>query len=225
MEKLLTKLDELNQLDQELGEKIEKLQTARANCQSLKTAISIIASLKSAETSIRGITSAFTRILNSELDGLSVTREGFDTFIRLLNTDEYIRGYERGGNDIFGPHPREHKLDVYYLTLGQGIVLEVRFRETTIQNSQEPVQTALNILAYTDSQDLTVSVDSESYRWPVINVLRQDGIGIFKSNAAEEYTSLNSQKLNDAITPISADTLAERFLELTQKPEEKEKTI
>lgn len=200
--------------NQELTKKMNSLQAELGICKRQKEVISIIKSLKS----IGNLSTGY----NVVMDGLKISSEGITDFISLLDSSEYLKGYSSGGNDIFGAYPKKHKYDVYYLTLCPSIVLELKFRETEIMEHTKPIKESdLTILAFADLQDLSIKVDEHTYGWPRIEILRQNGNGVFNSNTTHEYLRFNNQKLGEALVPISVDDLANRFFDVLQNQEEK----
>lgn len=201
-------MDGIEVLNQELTERINTLQTELDNNKRQKVAVSIIKSLKSAEN----LNPGYNLVMNAENDNLEVSPEGIATFVDLLDSSEYIKGHNTGGNDFLGEHPREHTYDVYYLTMGPGILLEFTFRQTEIKGYAEEIKSYdLTIRSYNDSEDLSVKADSK-HGWPTVDFLRQNGTSVFESPTFEETLALNGKKLNDALVPVSPEDLANRFL-------------
>ncbi len=179
-----------------------------------KEVLSVIASLKSVNNSRRGY--------NGIGPVINISRESFNDFISLLSPDEYLKGYSSGGRDIFGEHPEKYIFDNYYLSLGLGVVLELSFCETEIKGYPNSIkESALFITSFTDSQDLFIKVDSETYGFPVIEILDQNGKSVFHSNTTNEYLKFANQGLNEALRPLSVEELTSRFLDSLQIEEKK----
>lgn len=179
-----------------------------------KEVLSVIASLKSVNNSRRGY--------NGIGPVINISRESFNDFISLLSPDEYLKGYRSGGRDILGEHSEKYIFDNYYLSLGLGVVLELSFCETEIEGYPDSIkESALFITSFTDSQDLFIKVDSETYGFPVIEILDQNGKSVFHSNTTNEYLKFANQGLNEALRPLSVEELTSRFLDPLQIEEKK----
>jgi len=201
---------DLDALNRDLSERMVSLQTEYDNCRRQKEVISIIRSLKNVATLKPGFVC---------LPDLSVSRDGFSAFIGLLNSVEYLKGFNSGGNDVFGEHPRLHKYDNYYLTLGPGIVLELSFCETEMKVSGNSIKECeLTITSYQSSQNLCIRAVGEDV--PTIEILTKDGSRIFGSITTKEFLASNGKQLNEAIIPVAPDDLVNRFFNMIKSPEE-----
>lgn len=191
-------------LYQELTNKIDGLKNELDNCERQKEVISIIMSLKPIESLEEGYHSVTT--------DMNISREGINDFINLLSPNEYLKGHSSGGNGFFNSPLKEHKFDYYYLTLGIGIGLELKFCET--KGFPEDIkETSLSISAYIDSQDLGIIVALEKSGWARIQIFDQDDCVNFESNTITEYLRFNNRRLNEVLTPISTEDLFSRFLD------------
>lgn len=144
-------------------------------------------------------------LYRNTLSNLLISRESFNTFIGLLNSDEYLKGFYK--DDDFTS-------DEYFLTLGQGIVLEVSLTE--IKRTKE---TVFGILAYEVPKKISIAVNTQTDKWPVMKILAEDGT-VYRTNVTNEYVQYNGRNLDDVITPISIDVLTQRFVETAQKPKD-----
>ena len=143
---------DIDVFNQELSERINNLQTELDNCRRQKDVIAIIRSLKSFVNPRQGYES----VMNTR----SISPGAFYTFISLLNSSEYIRGFSntRGGSST---RLESSKYDQYFLTLGEGIVLIVNFCETEIKEYEgSSIKYDLTVRAYVDSHDLCVETIS-----------------------------------------------------------------
>lgn len=211
-------IDELNNA---FTESVNRVSEEIDKAKKKREPLSIIAHLKSIGAPDVGYNS----VMNSKLEGIKISRQGFEDFIGLLDSNEYIKGYTNGGNDYFGKHPRIHRYDQYYITLGIGTILELSFCETFCESQTVPVASSLNIVSYVCPQDLDIKVDAKTGGFSVIKFLNQDGTNVFDSNTTDEYLNLDGQKLSESLSPISADVLGYRLTQMLQKQEQAEKQM
>jgi len=207
--------NELSTMQTELSEKVNNLEAALKDATISKEVITMLLSLECAKDL------DFKRIRQDEslsfygndpgpfrnmLSNLFISREGFNAFISLLNSDEYLKGI--CSNDYFTG-------DEYFLTLGQGIILSVSFGEIELTK-----ETIFGIFADEVSQNVSIAVDSQTNKCPVIRILAEDGDEIFSAYTTDEYANYNGQNLDDVLTPISVDVLTQRYVETLQKPKD-----
>ncbi len=205
---------EIEDLEQELTKRINSLKTELDISIRQKEVLSVIGSLKSINNSRRGY--------NGIEPAINISRESFNDFISLLSPDEYLKGYSSGGRNFFDGHSEKYIFDKYYLSLGPGVVLELSFCETEINGYSNSIkESELFISSFTDSQDLFIKVDSETYGFPVIEILDQNGKSVFQSNTTDEYLKFANQGLNEALRPILVEDLTSRFLNPLQIEEKK----
>lgn len=191
-------------LYQELTSKIDSLKNELDTSERRKEVISIIMSLKPIESLEEGYHYVTT--------DMNISREGINDFINLLSPNEYLKGHNSDAGPLASPL-QERKFDYYYLTLGIGIGLELKFCETKTKGFPEDIkETSLSINAYIDSQDLGIIVTREKSGWPRIQIFDQDDCVNFAANTTEEYLKFDNQRLNEALTPISVEDLFSRFL-------------
>lgn len=206
---------DIDVLNQELSERINNLQTDLDNCKRQKEVITIIRSLKSFVPR-----QGYETVMNTR----SISQDAFNTFISLLNSSEYIRGFSnaRGGSST---RLESRKYDQYFLTLGEGIILIVNFCETEIKEHEgSSIKYDLTVRAYVDFHDLCVETISEpGWPDPVIVIRKQDGSRVYDTNTTYESLTLNGQrqKLNEVLIPISPDDLAKRYFDMMENLYEK----
>ena len=192
-------------LYQELTSKIDGLKDELDTCERQKEVISIIMSLKPI--------GSFEKGYHYVAENMNISRDGINDFINLLSSNEYLKGHNICAGP-FGSSLQERKFDYYFLTLGIGIGLELKFCENKTKGFPEDInETSLSINAYIDSQDLGIVVTREKSGWSRIQIFDQDDCVNFESNTTDEYLKYNNQKLNEALTPISVEDLFSRFLD------------
>lgn len=212
---------DINVLNQELSEKIDELQ---AELNSLQTELNTCVNQRDVLFIIERLQS-FVKTNQGYQDVMAtrdISREAFYTFISLLDSSEYIRGFRntRGGSST---RLETKQYDQYFLTLGPGIGISVNFCETEIkEHERSSTKDDLTVRAYVDTQDLRVETISEPVypEHPVVLIRKQDGGRVFDTNTTDESVTFDGQKLNEVLIPISPDDLANRFVNMIKSPEE-----
>ena len=67
----------------------------------------------------------------------AMSKDAMEEFVSLLEADEYLKGQSNGGRDFGGDRKRESTFDYYYLTFGEGTLLELTFRESEFKGYEE----------------------------------------------------------------------------------------
>ena len=158
---------------------------------------------------------------NNLIIDMAVSKKGMDEFIKLLNPCEYLKGYNNGGNATSSTHPIEYNYDIYYLALGEGIVLELTFCESKTDGFKEPIKEIhLSIRAYVTLDKLFIKVNKNS-GCPILEILNQKGNSIFDANTTKEYLDFNNLMLNDVLKYLSVEDLVNRFTKENQLEQRK----
>lgn len=156
----------------------------------------------------------------------AISKDAMEEFVSLLDTDEYLKGQSNGGRDFGGDRKRKSTFDHYYLTFGEGTLLELTFRESEYTGyeeiSREPIkECGVSCRMYISEDDLVFQTSYE-YGFPMLK-MNQGENEIFSSPTLKnDYSQCNGRKVNEVLSPISPETLVERFYEKKQQEVKKQ---
>ena len=193
--------------------KIGELEKEIKEVKKEKEILELIDSLKNIKNPTLGYNKMF---LNQ-----AISKDAMEEFVSLLNADEYLKGQSNGGRSFDENHKRKSTFDHYYLTFGEGTLLELTFRESEYTGyeeiSREPIkECGVSCRMYISEDDLVFQTSYE-YGFPMLK-MNQGENEIFSSPTLKnDYSQCNGRKVNEVLSPISPETLVERFYENNQK--------
>lgn len=156
----------------------------------------------------------------------AISKDAMEEFVSLLDADEYLKGQSNGGRVFGGDHKRESMFDYYYLTFGEGTLLELKFRESEYTGyeeiSREPIkECGVSCRMYISEDDLVFQTSYE-YGFPRLKMHQGEKEIFFSTTPKNDYSQCNGRKVNEVLSPISPETLVERFYEKKQQEVKKQ---
>lgn len=219
-------MDEMELIKKELDIQISSLQARLTTVKKQKEVLEIIDSLKSVYNSTLGY--------NTIIYNQNISREGMEEFISLLDSSEYLIGTSSGGHFYDDKRKREDVYNNYYLTLGQGTLMILKFVERQYSGYDEldeivdnMKESTVSCRVYKSQEEIYVKLtDGLGEKFKFLNFVKQDGDNIEYSPTYKisEYTLFNNKKLSEVLTPVFIDDLANRYFnKLQQLNEQKQK--
>ena len=219
-------MDEMELIKKELDIQISSLQVRLMTAKKQKEVLEIIDSLKSVQNSTLGY--------NTIIYNQNISREGMEEFISLLDSSEYLIGTSSGGHFYDDKRKREDVYNNYYLTLGQGTLMILKFVERQYSGYDEldeivdnMKESTVSCRVYKSQEEIYVKLtDGLGEKFKFLNCVKQDGDNIEYSPTYKisEYTLFNNKKLSEVLTPVFIDDLANRYFnKLQQLNEQKQK--
>lgn len=219
-------MDEMELIKKELDIQISSLQARLMTAKKQKEVLEIIDSLKSVQNSTLGY--------NTIIYNQNISREGMEEFISLLDSSEYLIGTSFGGHFYDDKRKREDVYNNYYLTLGQGTLMILKFVERQYSGYDEldeivdnMKESTVSCRVYKSQEEIYVKLtDGLGEKFKFLNFVKQDGDNIEYSPTYKisEYTLFNNKKLSEVLIPVFIDDLANRYFnKLQQLNEQKQK--
>lgn len=219
-------MDEMELIKKELDIQISSLQARLMTAKKQKEVLEIIDSLKSVQNSTLGY--------NTIIYNQNISREGMEEFISLLDSSEYLIGTSSGGHFYDDKRKREDVYNNYYLTLGQGTLMILKFVERQYSGYDEldeivdnMKESTVSCRVYKSQEEIYVKLtDGLGEKFKFLNFVKQDGDNIEYSPTYKisEYTLFNNKKLSEVLIPVFIDDLANRYFnKLQQLNEQKQK--
>lgn len=209
-------MDEMELIKKELDIQISSLEARLTTAKKQKEVLEIIDSLKSVYNSTLGYKTIFF--------DQNISREGMDEFISLLDSSEYLIGTSTGGNFYSNKGKKEHVYYKYYLTLGQGTLMTLTFRESQYSGyegiskkiTDKMKESAISCKVYKSQEEIYVKLtDGYVDKYKFLSFVKQDGDNIEYGPTCNfsEYMLFNNKKLSEVLTPVSIDNLANRYFD------------
>lgn len=156
---------------------------------------------------------------NAVITSLEVSRKAMEQFIQLLEGVEYIKTYSNGSNGFGTQHTRTNNFEIYYLTFGKGIILELEFIEHEYLGYKELSdfnlkKSFISANMYIDLNDYTIKVTSERGDFKAFRILNANGNEIFSTSEIKDnyIDTCDGKSVSQVIAPISIEELRTRFM-------------
>ena len=208
-------MDEMELIKKELDIQIRSLEARLTTAKKQKEVLEIIDSLKSVYNSTLGYKTIFF--------DQNISREGMDEFISLLDSSEYLIGTSTGGNFYSNKGKKEHVYYKYYLTLGQGTLMKLTFRESQYSGyegiskkiTDKMKESAISCKVYKSQEEIYVKLTDAYDKYKFLSFVKQDDdiIEYSPTYNISEYMLFNNKKLSEVLTPVSIDNLANRYFD------------